>query len=44
MEFHIKTLGAPPDLGAINQALNVVDPMAMADLDPLGATCGSLRN
>ncbi|HET7591803.1 MAG TPA: hypothetical protein VFK00_02220 [Rhodanobacteraceae bacterium] len=38
MEFHIKTLGARPDLGAINDALIVADPMAMADLDPAGGT------
>jgi hypothetical protein len=38
MEFHIKILGARPDLGAISAALLGVDPMAMADLDSAGAT------
>jgi len=40
MEFHIKTLGTKPDLDAINYALVGIDPMAVADLDPVG---GSLR-
>jgi hypothetical protein len=35
MEFHIKTLGTKPDLVAINDALVGIDPMAVADLDPV---------
>ena len=38
MEFHIKTRGVRPDLGAINDALTGVDPVAMADLDSAAAT------
>ena len=38
MEFHIKTHGVKPDLGAINVALVDVDPMAVADIDPEGSS------
>ncbi|WHZ18060.1 MAG: hypothetical protein OJF55_000209 [Rhodanobacteraceae bacterium] len=38
MEFHIKTRGVKPDLDAINAALAAVDPMAVADLEPGGAS------
>lgn len=38
MEFHIKTLGARPNLDAINDALLKIDPMAVADIDPGNAS------
>lgn len=38
MEFHIKTRGVKPDLDAINDALVVIDPMAVADIGPEGAS------
>ena len=38
MEFHIKTRGVKPDLNAINSALLEFDPMAVADIDPDGAS------
>ena len=38
MEFHIKTRGVKPDLDAINSALLDVDPMAVADIGPDGAS------
>ena len=38
MEFHIKTRGVKPDLDAINSALLDVDPMAVADIGPEGAS------
>lgn len=38
MEFHIKTHGVKPDLDAINSALVDVDPLAVADMDPEGAS------
>lgn len=38
MEFHIKTQGVKPDLDAINGALLEIDPMAVADLDPVDAS------
>src|SRR5574337_2094479 len=38
MEFHIKTRGVKPDLYAINSALRDVDPMAVADIGPEGAS------
>ena len=38
MEFHIRTQGLAPDLDAINRALVAVDPLAVADIDPLDAS------
>lgn len=38
MEFHIKTQTARPDLDAINRVLVEIDPMAVADIDPLDAS------
>jgi hypothetical protein len=38
MEFHIRTRGASPNLDAINAALLDIDPMAMADIEPGGAS------
>lgn len=38
MEFHIKTLDTKPDLDAINDALLGIDPLAVADLDPVDAS------
>lgn len=38
MEFHIRTLGVKPNLEAINGALVEIDPMAVADMDPRGAS------
>lgn len=38
VEFHIKTLGVKPDLGAINAELAAVDPLAVADIDPADGT------
>jgi hypothetical protein len=38
MEFNIKTQGVTPNLGAINDALTGIDPMAVADLDSAGTT------
>lgn len=38
MEFHIKTHGAAPNLDAINRALLELDPMAVADMEPGGAS------
>lgn len=38
MEFHIRIQGARPDLDAINRALAGIDPMAVADIDPLDAS------
>jgi hypothetical protein len=37
MEFIIKTNGVQPDLGAINDALVMIDPMALADTDTGGS-------
>lgn len=38
MEFHIKTHGVAPDLDAINRVLAGIDPMAVADIEPGGAS------
>lgn len=38
MEFHIKTHGAAPVLDAIDRELVELDPMAVADMDPGGAS------
>lgn len=38
MEFHIKTGGVTPNLTAINAALLAIDPMAVADIDPVNAS------
>jgi hypothetical protein len=38
MEFHIRTRGASPNLDAINAALLDIDPMAVADIEPGGAS------
>ena len=38
MEFHINTLDTKPDLDAINDALLGIDPLAVADLDPVDAS------
>lgn len=38
MEFNIKMVGSPPDLRAIEHAIQAVDPSALVDLDPQGRT------
>ena len=38
MEFHIRTRGASPNLDAINAALLDIDPTAVADIEPGGAS------
>lgn len=38
MEFHIKTRGVEPNLDAINGALLEIDPVAVADIEPGGAS------
>ena len=38
MEFHIKTKGVKPSIDAINAALLEIDPMAVADIEPGGAS------
>jgi hypothetical protein len=38
MEFHIRTRGASPNLDAINAALLNIDPTAVADIEPGGAS------
>jgi hypothetical protein len=40
MEFHIRIRGASPNLDAINAALLDVDPTAVADIEPGGASLG----
>ena len=38
MEFSLRTIGAPPDLAAIERQLVALDPAALVDLDAGGTT------
>lgn len=38
MEFHIAITGSSPDLNAVDTAIREVDPAALVDIDPTGAT------
>jgi copper chaperone CopZ len=36
MEFHIELVGAAPDMDAVKDAVQTVDPAALVDIDPSG--------
>lgn len=36
MEFHVQIAGSPPDLGAVSEAIQGIDPSAMVDIDADG--------